>query len=202
MLTCEGLTCVRDGKVIFEDLGFTLGGGGVLVIRGGESSGKTSLLRIIAGLLKPSTGSISWCEDDIWDDFGSYAASMQYISHKNAIKPELTVEENLTFWAKLHGSVELVLPTLHYFELNDMSDAICAKLSKEMQKRVAIARIMACKSYLWLFDDPMTDLDPRTRELATNMIMIKCNDGGTAVIASRDKVNDQFIQEIFIEDFK
>lgn len=184
MLTCHNLTCKRGGYTIFQNLGFTLGASGLLILRGHNGAGKTTLLKAIAGLAKPDAGDITWHERNIYKDGDSYYANLHYIGHKNALKSQLTVEDNIRFWAQLNESEELVSAALAYFDLESRANVPVAMLSAGWQRRVALARLVATDTEIWLLDEPFTNLDEDTKMMLAGLITTRCDQGGVVILSS------------------
>ncbi|MEM9682760.1 MAG: ATP-binding cassette domain-containing protein, partial [Pseudomonadota bacterium] len=103
-LTGETLCCIRGDRLVFAGLDFRLDAGGALVLRGPNGSGKSSLLRLIAGLSRPSEGTIAWNGEPIWRDRPAHQSRLAYVGHADAVKPALSVAENLDFWAGMRGT--------------------------------------------------------------------------------------------------
>lgn len=184
MLTCHNLTCTRGANPVFTELGFTVGAQTAVVVVGPNGSGKTSLLRIIAGLIPPTTGEVQWFGEPIHKIYGEYCCDMAYLGHNNAIKPELTVEDNLLLWSKLRHTEIMLEAALHYFHLSDKRHLPCHMLSAGWQRRVALARLMVCNARLWLLDEPLANLDEEGRRLVINLINSRISQGGMVVISS------------------
>ena len=105
MLTCEKLTLIRNQKTIFSQLSFSLSTSSALIITGSNGSGKSSLLKVIAGISKPNIGKIFWGEKNVEEMLDDFHGDMQFIGHRNFLKPELTIYQNLEFYAKLAESL-------------------------------------------------------------------------------------------------
>ena len=103
----RGLACLRGERMVFEGLGFDLAPGGALVLTGPNGSGKTSFLRLVAGLLRPAAGSLAWRGRPVSDDPDALRTELHYVGHLDAVKPLLTVSENLVFWARMRGGATL-----------------------------------------------------------------------------------------------
>src|SRR3546814_11418565 len=102
-LAVEGLVCIRGERQLFENLNFRLAPGEALLLHGPNGSGKSSLLRLLAGFLPPAHGRVLWDGAPVNDDPEAHRARLQYLGHQDAMKPQLTAEENLLFWAQLLG---------------------------------------------------------------------------------------------------
>ena len=202
MLTLNNISCEKGGKVLFKNLGFTIGDCCLLVVRGGNGSGKTSLLNIISCLSKPSEGEILYANEDVrGDHWQEFCQIIQYIGHKNTIKSNLTVEENLQFWANLRDSPELVQAAIRFFDLDEFANVKCHKLSAGWQKKVALAKLIACKSEIWILDEPFVNLDDRAKRKLTGLIEARCDQGGSVIISTHEDIPIENYCEINIEEF-
>ncbi len=159
----RALTCVRGERRVFARLDFTVGAGGALLLVGPNGSGKSSLLRVMAGLLRPIGGMVAWDGGDIHEDAGAHNARLHYVGHLDAVKPVLTVAENLGFWAGLRGHAEnleaVVGEALETFGIGGLAEVPGRFLSAGQKRRVNLARLLAAPAMLWLLDEPTTALD-------------------------------------------
>lgn len=178
MLACENLSVSRGGKTLFKGLGFSLAPSGLLVLKGGNGTGKTTLLKTLAGLIQPDTGHIE------------HEGMVHYIGHQTAVKLRLTVKENLEFFAELYQTEALLMAGISYFGLEEFMDLPCYKLSAGWQKRVALARLMICYSDIWLLDEPEVHLDAVGKEMLFKLVQVRLNQGGIVVLASHDNTLD------------
>jgi heme exporter protein A len=181
MFSCNNITIAYE-HVILKDIGFSLYPGAIILLKGPNGSGKTSFLRGIAGLKSLKSGTMLWDDFDLRDN----PTIINYIGIKNAIKPSLTVLDNIKFWAELRGYPELVFAALSYFKLMDIIDTPCNQLSSGWNKRVALARLLCSPSLLWLLDEPETHLDEEGKKLLDNLINIRARDGGIVILASHN----------------
>jgi heme exporter protein A len=189
MLCCENLSVTQSGRVIFSGLGFSLASSSLLLLKGANGSGKTTLLKTLAGLIKPDCGQVE------------HEGTIQYIGHKTAVKPRLTVKENLAFYAELYGTPELLMAGISYFDLEPMMEIPCYKLSAGWQKRVALARLMVCYSDIWLLDEPEVHLDARGKEMLFKLIQVRVDQGGITLLASHEELKIPPTSTLAIEDF-
>jgi len=156
----RGLACRRGERLVFENLDFALSSGGALLLTGHNGSGKSSLLRVMAGLTPPLTGALTWDGTGIADDTAAHHARLHFIGHQDALKPVLTAAETLRFCAALRETArDRVLPALRKFHLAEFADWPCRVLSAGQRRRLALARLVASPAPLWLLDEPSTGLD-------------------------------------------
>jgi len=165
MTTFSGhdLSCIRGERLVFQGLNFAIEAGDALVLVGPNGSGKSSLLRVMAGLLKPATGQLAWNGEPVNDDPEEHRGRLHYVGHHDAIKPVLTVSENIAFWAGLHAgendaevAVEKALDILSIPHLAEIPGRF---LSAGQKRRANLARIFAAPAPVWLLDEPTTALD-------------------------------------------
>ena len=156
-LKVDDLCVARGGRPVLTGLGFALGPGEVLEVRGPNGAGKSSLLMALAGLLTPEKSAITWTGVD---DAAESRALLHYLGHRAAVKPGLTLRENLTFWADaLGGPREGVMPALAAAGLGAIADLDAGVLSAGQARRLALARLLAIPRPVWLLDEPTAALD-------------------------------------------
>lgn len=157
MLKAEGLAVIRGERLIFRDLDFQVGAGGALLLTGPNGSGKSTLLRLLAGLGRLEAGRLLWNGEDALADLPTHAARITYVGHLDAVKPGLTVAENLRFAARLvGGSVEDALTAVGLAELAELPSRM---LSAGQKRRLALSRLALSRAPLWLLDEPTIGLD-------------------------------------------
>ena len=201
MLTCDNLTLFKDNKKIFSNLGFSLSTSSALVITGGNGSGKTSLLKIIAGIMSAQNGKILWGLRDVAEIRDIFNGDMQFIGHKNFLKQELTVFENLEFYAKLADTQMALSSALSFFELNEIANQKVKSLSAGVQMRVRLARLLACPATLWLLDEPSTNLDLANKQKLHGLIKSRIKEDGVVLIATHDEMFFDLGVKLNLEDF-
>jgi heme exporter protein A len=157
-LIAEKLAGERGGELIFENVDFILESGQCLVVTGPNGTGKSTLLRIMAGLLPPAEGSIRF--EGGGEDWPDAAAACHYLGHLNAMKAVLTVWENLLFWQRFSGEPRLdVSDALAAVGLRDIAHLPFGYLSTGQRRRVAVAKLLLNHRPLWLLDEPTAGLD-------------------------------------------
>lgn len=151
----------RGMHCLCEQLNFTAQAGSLLHIQGANGAGKTSLLRVLAGLAPAESGAVQWCGRPIASGRDAYQADTAYLAHANGIKGGLSPLENLHFAARLWHDHPQVAPeiVLEEVALSEQAHTPCQFLSAGQQRRVALARILMAPGRLWLLDEPFTSLD-------------------------------------------
>jgi heme exporter protein A len=181
-LSGRGVTCVRGGRNVFSGLDFAISSGEVLAVTGANGSGKTSLLRLIAGLLLPAEGSIA-----LEGGAGELTLAEQahYLGHRDALKPALSVEENLLFWRNfLGGEVFEAEASLKAVALDHAAHLPAAYLSAGQRRRLSLARLLAVRRPVWLLDEPTAALDVAGQELFVGLMRDHLARGGLIVAAT------------------
>lgn len=187
------LTCIRGERLVFENLGFSVEEGTALYLTGANGSGKSSLLRIMATLLRPAAGELSWNAVDVWDDIPAHHDRTRYVGHADGVKPVLSVGENLTFWAAISETRseqvgQSVQTALDRVGLDRLSELPARFLSAGQRRRLNLARLLAAPARLWLLDEPAVGLDEGSTAVLESMIASHLAKGGMAVIATHDAV--------------
>jgi len=181
------LSCVRDDRVLFEDLCFELNSGQALLLEGENGSGKTSLLRILCGFREPDVGKVWWCGNAINDS--QYYEDMAYVGHLDGVKKELTALENLKVSLSL-GQVGQysIAQALAKVQLADFDDALVQTLSAGQKRRLSLARLLITKNSLWILDEPFTSLDIQGITLIESLMAEHCKNGGMIVLTSHHDI--------------
>lgn len=181
MLEARELACWRGDRAIFAGLSFSLEAGGALLLLGANGAGKSSLLRLLAGLIPAAEGQLLWHGQDALADRVAHAARLRYLSHQDALKPSLTARENLDFYARLWGGK--VEPALQSVGLEDLAELPARMLSSGQKRRLALARLALAPAPLWLLDEPTVGLDAASvRRLGA--LLAAHRDAGGAVVAA------------------
>ncbi len=187
-LSANALACVRGERRLFTDLSFTLAPHTLLAVRGANGSGKTSLLRMLCGLLPPAAGTIAWNGNDIHSAREEYCAQIAYIGHLNGVKDDLSGLENLQFAARTAGIVASAASAdtaLRELGLNGFQRLPCKTLSQGQRRRVALARLcLSAGRPLWVLDEPFTALDAAALALTQGLLESHLRRGGMVVLTT------------------
>jgi len=190
ILQGEGLSCIRNDRVLFRDLNFSLHKHQVLLLEGKNGSGKTSLLRILCGFREPDSGQVRWCGEPISEV--QYRADMAYIGHLEGIKKELTVLENLRVSLALAVSGAYTIPqALAKVQLGGYDDVLVQALSAGQKRRLSLARLLITQNRLWILDEPFTSLDRQGIALIESLMSEHCANGGMIVLTSHHEIDLQ-----------
>jgi heme exporter protein A len=168
----ENLAVARGGVTVLQGLGFAVGAGQALILRGPNGSGKTTLLRTLAGLQPAVAGSISLPPE-----------AAAYGAHADGLKSTLTVQENLAFWASVHG-VGSVADAMIRMDVANLATRRAAELSAGQKRRLGLARLLVTGRPVWLLDEPTVSLDTASVALFAGVVRQHLAGGGLAVIAT------------------
>ncbi|HUN95624.1 MAG TPA: heme ABC exporter ATP-binding protein CcmA [Bradyrhizobium sp.] len=177
----HAVRCVRGGREVFSDLDFEVASGDVLAITGPNGAGKTSLLRLVAGLILPAGGSI---ELEGGEDELTLPDQAHYLGHRDAMKPALSVLENLSFWRGFLGGDGDTLECLAAVGLDHAAHLPAAYLSAGQRRRLSIARLLATRRPIWLLDEPTSALDVAGQALFVGVINDHLARGGLVMAAT------------------
>ncbi len=191
MLDVTDLACRRGERDLFSGLGFQLPARTLLHVRGRNGSGKTSLLRVLCGLLRPDAGSIRWRGENIRELAEDYHRDLLYFGHLNGLKADLTGLENLRIASTLDQAPvdeDAIIEALARIGLEGFEDLPTRMLSQGQKKRVALARLILSKAPLWILDEPFTALDVDAVEFLQQLISAQVADGGSVVLTTHQEV--------------
>ncbi len=174
MLCASDLACRRGDRLLFRGLALAVQPGDALHIAGPNGIGKSSLLRILAGLLRPYAGSVR------------HEGAMALIDEHLALDPQLSLAKALAFWTTLEGAAQMDPLPLGLAPLADLPVRV---LSTGQRKRAMLARVMASNAAIWLLDEPLNGLDSDWADAAAAAIGLHCAGGGIAIIASHQPLD-------------
>jgi heme exporter protein A len=185
MLSVSELSFERYFERVFEPVSFELSAGSLLLITGSNGCGKTTLLRLLAGLLEPSEGQFH-C-----DEYPLYAG------HNPAIKDDLSVEENIRFWMRFMGTrktntgAELCKQVIEEIGLTPVASQEGRTLSAGQRKRCSLARLLFCDEALWLLDEPYSNLDPQGIAMLDDILRSHLNSGGACIMTTHGSLRPE-----------
>ena len=191
MLMAQDLACLRGDRLLFKNVGVELNAGGLLYVLGENGSGKSSLLRMLCGLLMPEDGIVYWNNKKIKEDAENYLSNLTYIGHLNGLKDDLTALENLYMSARLAGNEVIedkALVALAAIGIERCANLPVRVLSQGQKRRVALARLWLTESKLWVLDEPFAALDTASVEVLAARLGQHMTNGGMAIITTHQDV--------------
>ena len=191
MLEIKNLTATRGERLLFEDVSFEVESNEMLLIKGRNGAGKTSLLRLICGLATPDAGEILWNGESIENIRPAYSRSLLYVGHDNGISLDLTVLENLEFHRALNDnpSNHPIPEILERLRIVRYLNVPCRFLSAGQKRRVALARLAISQSKLWLLDEPFSSLDDQASETVVELVEQHLNSDGLCLMTSHQMID-------------
>jgi heme exporter protein A len=186
MLEIRNVTCIRDERVLFEQLSFTISDGELIQIEGQNGAGKTTLLRIIAGLGYADEGDIYWNGESIKKNREDFHSDLLFLGHHTGVKRELTAFENLAFYQSMHSNYneEVIWDALARVGLAGREDVTAGQLSAGQQRRVALARLWLSNHKLWVLDEPLTAIDKQGVKVLEQLFMSHAKQGGIVLLTT------------------
>lgn len=188
-LSANNLALLRGEHSLFQGLTFELHGGEMLLLQGQNGSGKTSLLRVIAGMLTPESGELNWNDVPVLNQRQDYHGSIAWLSHRTGLKGDLSLVENLRFERALRRQSSVDFDdACKRLGIGRLKRLPVRSLSAGQQRRVSLARLLLSDVALWLMDEPFTNLDRDGRELVTELVKKHLDTGGLCVMATHQSV--------------
>ncbi len=191
MLTAHQLSCVRGDRLLFKEVSLTLDAGGLMYVLGENGSGKSSLLRMLCGFLRPEAGVVYWNKKAIQHHAESYLSQLSYIGHLNGLKDDLTALENLLLGARVAGrqvSKYGALSALKAMGVERCADLPAGVLSQGQKRRVTLACLWLAAGQLWILDEPFAALDATSIFTLAKKIEEHLSQGGMAILTSHQEV--------------
>jgi heme exporter protein A len=182
VLAAEDVAVFRGERLVFSDLSLTVPTGGALILAGPNGSGKSTLLRLLAGLVRPAAGRLLWNGADALSDIAGHGRRVAYLGHQDAVKPGLTVAENLRFAATVSGRP--IIAALEAVGLEALADLPARMLSAGQKRRLALSRLLLSVARLWLLDEPTLGLDTASIERFGGLLARHRESGGMVVAAT------------------
>jgi len=190
LLSANNLTCIREERVLFEDLNLSIFPGDILQIEGPNGAGKTSLMRILAGLSQPYDGDIQFQGKSITDQRELFHQNLLYLGHLPGVKDELTAQENLAFNLALHGlDTSTAESTLTEVNLLGFEDALASHLSAGQHRRIALSRLWQSQAKIWILDEPFTAIDKLGVEKLEQLFLQHADNGGCVILTTHQDLS-------------
>jgi len=189
----EELACIRGGREVFRGLAFTISSGEALLVTGRNGAGKSSLLRMIAGLVRVAGGRLTMIGAD---PERSIPEQAHYLGHQDALKTSLSVAENLGFWTRYLGGGGPVQAALAAVGLDALADLPAAYLSAGQRRRLSIARLVAVNRPIWLLDEPTSALDREAQQCLARLMAEHLALGGMILAATHGPVGLEKAREL------
>lgn len=213
MLSVEELSCVRDERVLFDDLNFSVSSGELVQIEGHNGAGKTTLLRIIAGLGRADSGIVCWKKENIESAREDYYQDLLFLGHQTGVKRELTAFENLAFFQAMHINAQesdlagkpqvsgddSLWQALALVGLAGREDVPAGQLSAGQQRRVALARLWISNHKLWILDEPLTAIDKQGVKVLERLFLSHVERGGMVLLTTHQ---DMFTDSNYLRKIK
>ena len=193
----SGLACIRGGREVFSGLGFSLAGGEALLVTGRNGAGKSSLLRLIAGLVRIAGGKLALADGH---PERTIAEQAHYLGHQDALKTSLTVAENLGFWTRYLGGAEPPETALATVGLAALADQPAGYLSAGQRRRLSLARLVAVQRPIWLLDEPTSALDRDAQDTLKHLMQQHLSGGGLIVAAAHGPIGLERARELRLGD--
>ena len=194
LLSLSGVTLIRQGRILAKDLQCELNPGEIMVLQGPNGCGKTTLLKVIAGIHPLSEGALKFHSE----------TSVVFVGHRHALKEGATVGENLHFWAALLHKKMLLPAAISFFSLESYLHVRVEDLSAGWQRRVALARLIFTDAKVWLLDEPYVNLDKEGQELLSGLVRSRTQSGGAVILSSHGTFmpkTDSSVKLLNMEDF-
>jgi heme exporter protein A len=195
LLSVHNLTCIREERLLFDELSFDVSSGDIIQVEGPNGSGKTSLLRILAGLSQPYDGKVLFHQQEfkkqpIEKCREEYQQNLLYFGHLAGIKGEMTVEENLNFNIALHcDAPDTQLHSLDKVNLTGFEDSLASHLSAGQHRRTALARLYQSNAPIWILDEPFTAIDKAGVKDLESLFLAHANRGGCVILTTHQDLS-------------
>jgi len=201
-LSGSALHCQRGGRSVFHDLSFEVTSGDVLFVKGDNGSGKSSLLRIIAGLLAPLRGKLKLQEGTSEPLDFDPKGHLHFVGHLPGLKGVETINETINGWASFYGFIPDIEQTLSPLNLYDLKDTQTKYLSEGQKRRLSLSRVLNTPLPIWLLDEPNSGLDSNSLKALIKMVDNHRKKGGVVIMASHVEAELESMKTLNLNEFK
>jgi heme exporter protein A len=197
LLRAQQLTCIREDRLLFDELTFAVCPGDIVQIEGPNGAGKTSLLRILAGLSLPYEGKVLYRQQNITKSTEQFNQDLLYLGHLPGVKGEMTAQENLEFNLALQG-LDNHQAAYHLQQVNllGFEDALAAHLSAGQHRRIALARLWQSAAKIWILDEPFTAIDKNGVAKLEQLFVRHAQQGGCVILTTHQ---DLSIEQVLVK---
>ncbi|AZQ12985.1 cytochrome c biogenesis heme-transporting ATPase CcmA [Shewanella sp. 3B26] len=203
LVSADKLTCIREERILFDELSFSVNEGDIIQIEGPNGAGKTSLLRILAGLSRPYAGRVFYQTEDITRCRDEFNEDLLYLGHLAGVKSELTAEENLNFNLRLSGYDDFNSgEILAKVNLKGFEEALAGHLSAGQHRRTALARLWHTSCKVWILDEPFTAIDKRGVAELEQLFLRHADNGGCVILTTHQDmglITDERLRKLKLE---
>tara|TARA_E500000331_G_C17047911_1_gene622643 strand:- start:66 stop:734 length:669 start_codon:yes stop_codon:yes gene_type:complete len=192
----------RNKRIIFDNFNLKLKKSQIMILIGKNGIGKTTLFDLIVGILEPKNGIIKINEIPIEDLYSDKRFLFTYLPHKDSLKENLTVRENLEIWANLsenENNFSTINSSLKYFNIYDLSNNFIGNLSQGQRKKVSLSKLLLTKTNLWLLDEPFNGLDKSSISQTIKLLENHAKNGGSVLISNHINVGIKNSQKVFLK---
>ena len=187
LISATNLTCIREERLLFDQLTIEINTGDIVQIEGPNGSGKTSLLRILAGLSQPYEGDVFYKKQLITQSREEFHQNLLYLGHLPGVKGEMTAQENLNFNLTLHGlhiNANEIEDTLAQVNLTGFEDSLASHLSAGQHRRISLARLYKSDAKIWILDEPFTAIDKQGVQSLEQLFKAHIKRGGCVILTT------------------
>ncbi|MDC3144187.1 heme ABC exporter ATP-binding protein CcmA [Pelagibacteraceae bacterium] len=199
-LEINGLECIRDNRPIFKDINFSVESNQTMVVRGKNGSGKTSLLRVLAGYIKNYSGNILFNGNNIKND-KELLSEFRFLGQKNTLKGNLSVQQNIAMWELIYQVKSDINEISKILNIEQILNVDINSLSDGQKKRISLARLIISNAKVWLLDEPLVYLDQDKIDLLQNIILKHNKRGGITIYSSNTDINLEYDSSIIMDDY-
>ena len=199
-LEINGRGCIRDNRLIFKDINFIVESNQTMLVRGKNGSGKTSLLRVLAGYIKNYSGNILFNNNNIKSD-NELLSEFRFLGQQNTLKGNLSVQQNIAMWELIYQVKCDIHEISKILNIEQILNLDINSLSDGQKKRVSLARLIISNAKVWLLDEPLVYLDQDKIDLLQNIILKHNKRGGITIYSSNTNINLEYDNSIIMDDY-